>query len=55
MQKVLAQRAMLEKDLRGHLVELVHQQQQIRSWLNMVSCRRCYTKIGTNLVWVGCL
>jgi hypothetical protein len=37
MQKVLAQRAMLEKDLRAHLVELVHQQQQIRGWLSMVS------------------
>jgi hypothetical protein len=39
MQRVLAQRAMLEKALRGHLVELVHQEQQLQRWMKSVSVR----------------
>lgn len=37
MQQVLAQRALLEKELRAHLSELVFHQQQIKGWLNTVS------------------
>jgi hypothetical protein len=39
MQRVLAQRAILEKALRGHLVELVHKEQQLQRWLKTVSAR----------------
>lgn len=46
MQRLLAQRAMLEKELRGHLVELVHSQQQIRGWVNTVSRMGCVCVVG---------
>jgi hypothetical protein len=36
MQRVLAQRAMFEKELRAHLVELVFHQQQLKGWLKTV-------------------
>lgn len=36
MQRVLAQRAALEKQLRGHLVELVWLQQQVQGWVKQV-------------------
>lgn len=41
MQQVLAQRALLEKELRVHLSELVFHQQQIKGWLNTVSGSVC--------------
>jgi len=52
MQRVLAQRAMLEKELRGHLTELLHQQQQIRGWLNMVRIHNLSCCALLALLWL---
>jgi hypothetical protein len=53
MQQVLAQRAMLEKELRGHLVELVYQQQLIQGWLKAVSfiASQCPGRVGEGECW----
>ena len=58
MQRVLAQRAMLEKALRGHLVELVHQDQQLQRWLKTVSewctcLRASFSRVACRALFSG--